>query len=255
MHTGFGVCELDPGGDGARRTCTPSRRASTSSRAAASLDTPEGSVPRRPGRLRAAPGRRPARLAQRRSTDPCAGPRCRRPAPRRRLRRRHRSWSTRCPRRDPVADRRPRPAHRRFGTHQPPSTWTSARQSQDLLAVSASMRTALLVYSGITVKMMVDSDLGAQLTTMFMVQYDPDGVAGRARPPVRGDVLLPRGSGRGDLRRRDATSSAPATSPGPASAACTASATSAAARCAGWRPRRRSRRRGTPTGSPGTGTT
>ncbi len=41
--------------------------------------------------------------------------------------------------------------------------------------MSASMRTALLVYSGITVKMMVDSDLGALLTTMFMVQYDPAG--------------------------------------------------------------------------------
>lgn len=53
-----------------------------------------------------------------------------------------------------------------------------ARQSQQLLAVSASMRTALLVYSGITVKMMVDTDLGAQLSTMFMVQYAPDGVAG-----------------------------------------------------------------------------
>ena len=53
-----------------------------------------------------------------------------------------------------------------------------AKQSQDLLAVSASMRTALLVYSGITVKMMVDSDLGAQLSTMFMVQYDPDGATG-----------------------------------------------------------------------------
>ena len=44
--------------------------------------------------------------------------------------------------------------------------------------MSASMRTALLVYSGITVKMMVDSDLGAELTTMFMVQYEPAGVAG-----------------------------------------------------------------------------
>jgi quercetin dioxygenase-like cupin family protein len=44
------------------------------------------------------------------------------------------------------------------------------RQSQEMLAVSASMRTALLVYSGITVKMMVDSDLGARLSTMFMVQ-------------------------------------------------------------------------------------
>jgi mannose-6-phosphate isomerase-like protein (cupin superfamily) len=28
------------------------------------------------------------------------------------------------------------------------------------------------------VKMMVDSDLGAQLSTMFMVQYDPDGKVG-----------------------------------------------------------------------------
>jgi mannose-6-phosphate isomerase-like protein (cupin superfamily) len=51
-------------------------------------------------------------------------------------------------------------------------------QSQEMLAVSASMRTALLVYSGITVKPMVDSDLGAQLSTMFMVQYAPEGVAG-----------------------------------------------------------------------------
>ena len=51
-------------------------------------------------------------------------------------------------------------------------------QSQELLAVSASMRTALLVYSGITVKPMIDSDLDAQLSTMFMVQYAPDGVAG-----------------------------------------------------------------------------
>ena len=59
-----------------------------------------------------------------------------------------------------------------------PSHMDVARQSQELLAVSASMRTALLVYSGITVKMMVDSDLGSRLSTMFMVQYAPDGVAG-----------------------------------------------------------------------------
>lgn len=57
------------------------------------------------------------------------------------------------------------------------------RQSQEMLAVSASMRTALLVYSGITVKMMVDSDLGARLSTMFMVQYAPDGVAGEHDHP------------------------------------------------------------------------
>ena len=52
------------------------------------------------------------------------------------------------------------------------------RQSQDQLEVTASMRTALLVYGGINVKMMIDSDLGAQLSTMFMVQYDPDGATG-----------------------------------------------------------------------------
>jgi quercetin dioxygenase-like cupin family protein len=71
--------------------------------------------------------------------------------------------------------RDPRNLH--FG-HIEPSMMDAEKQSQELLALSASMRTALLVYSGITVKMMVDSDLGAQLTTMFMVQYAPDGVAG-----------------------------------------------------------------------------
>ena len=68
------------------------------------------------------------------------------------------------------------------------------RQSQDLLAVSASMRTALLVYSGITVKMMVDADLGAQLTTMFMVQYDPDGKAGQHDHPFEETYLILQGA-------------------------------------------------------------
>jgi mannose-6-phosphate isomerase-like protein (cupin superfamily) len=43
--------------------------------------------------------------------------------------------------------------------------------------VSASMATAALAYSGITVKMLVDQRLGAQLHTMFMVDYQPGGVA------------------------------------------------------------------------------
>ncbi len=64
------------------------------------------------------------------------------------------------------------------------------QQSQQLLAVSASMRTALLVYSGITVKMMVDSDLGAVLSTMFMVQYDSDGAAGRHDHPFEETYLI-----------------------------------------------------------------
>ena len=43
--------------------------------------------------------------------------------------------------------------------------------------VSASMATAALLYSGITVKMLVDKRLDAQLHTMFMVDYQPHAVA------------------------------------------------------------------------------
>jgi quercetin dioxygenase-like cupin family protein len=90
----------------------------------------------------------------------------------------------------PVDPRDPRT--RRYG-HIEPGHMDVGRQSQELLAVSASMRTALLVYSGITVKMMVDSDLGADLTTMFMVQYDPDGVAGRHDHPFEETYLFLEG--------------------------------------------------------------
>jgi quercetin dioxygenase-like cupin family protein len=47
----------------------------------------------------------------------------------------------------------------------------------DAPMVSASMATALLAYSGIAVKMLVDTRLGAALHTMFMVEYQPGGVA------------------------------------------------------------------------------
>jgi quercetin dioxygenase-like cupin family protein len=43
--------------------------------------------------------------------------------------------------------------------------------------VSASMATALLAYSGIAVKMLVDSRLGAVLHQLFMVEYQPGGSA------------------------------------------------------------------------------
>ncbi|GGH43588.1 cupin domain-containing protein [Microbacterium album] len=66
-------------------------------------------------------------------------------------------------------------------------------QSQELLAVSASMRTALLVYSGISLKMMVDSDLGATLGTLFMVQYEPDGKAGPHDHPLEEAYLITEG--------------------------------------------------------------
>jgi quercetin dioxygenase-like cupin family protein len=47
----------------------------------------------------------------------------------------------------------------------------------DAPTVSASMATALLAYSGIAVKMLVDGRLGAVLHSMFMVEYQPGGVA------------------------------------------------------------------------------
>jgi quercetin dioxygenase-like cupin family protein len=75
------------------------------------------------------------------------------------------------------------PRNRYFG-HIEPENMDPAMQTQDRLAQSASMRTALLVYSGISVKMMVDSDLGADLSTMFMVQYEQGGFAGAHDHPL-----------------------------------------------------------------------
>jgi quercetin dioxygenase-like cupin family protein len=84
------------------------------------------------------------------------------------------------------------PRIRSFG-HIDPVNMEVAKQTQDMLAVSASMRTALLVYSGITVKMMIDADLGAQLLTMFMVQYEPRGLAGRHDHPFEETYLILEG--------------------------------------------------------------
>jgi quercetin dioxygenase-like cupin family protein len=96
------------------------------------------------------------------------------------------------PARDPVRIDVRDPRTRSFG-HFEPDRMDPGKQSQDLLAVSASMRTALLVYSGITVKMMVDSDLGAVASTMFMVQYAPDGVAGTHDHPFEETYLFLEG--------------------------------------------------------------
>ncbi len=49
--------------------------------------------------------------------------------------------------------------------------------SLDAPTVSASMATALLAYSGIAVKMLVDQRLGAVLHSLFMVEYQPGGSA------------------------------------------------------------------------------
>ncbi len=84
------------------------------------------------------------------------------------------------------------PRTRFFGNITPDHN-DPTKQSQELLNVSASMRTALLVYSGITVKMMIDSDLGAYLQTMFMVFYVPKGVAGTHDHPFEETYMILEG--------------------------------------------------------------
>jgi mannose-6-phosphate isomerase-like protein (cupin superfamily) len=84
------------------------------------------------------------------------------------------------------------PRTRSFG-HISPEHMDPSMQTQDLLAVSASARTALLVYSGITLKMMIDSELGAQLSTMFMVQNDEGGGAGPHDHPFEETYMILEG--------------------------------------------------------------
>ncbi len=56
--------------------------------------------------------------------------------------------------------------------------------------VSASMNTALLAYSGIALKMLVDKRLDAQLHTMFMVEYQPGGVAHPHDHPMEESYIM-----------------------------------------------------------------
>ncbi|MCL6670406.1 cupin domain-containing protein [Streptomyces panaciradicis] len=174
VHTGFGVCELRP--DGRVPAHVHSYEESFHVLGGSViLDVPEGSLVLVEGDYGLLPtgvphawrgtGDTPARWA-----DMLA------PVPRARYG--HDTQEVpELPARDPVRIDVRDPRTRSFG-HFEPAQMDPDRQSQDLLAVSASMRTALLVYSGITVKMMVDGDLGAVASTMFMVRYAPDGVAG-----------------------------------------------------------------------------
>jgi mannose-6-phosphate isomerase-like protein (cupin superfamily) len=91
----------------------------------------------------------------------------------------------------PVDPRDPRTRH---CGHIDEENLDPARQTQENLALSASMRTALLVYSGINLRMMIDTDLGADMGTMFMVSYDPDGVAGPHDHPLEETYLFLSGS-------------------------------------------------------------
>jgi quercetin dioxygenase-like cupin family protein len=186
VHTGFGICTLAPGG-GVRSHLHSFEESVYVLDGSAVLDTPDGSYVLGEGDYGVVatgvphawhnPGSSPARWAQMQAPQPrarLAGDTLAAPALRR--------GSVL-----PVDPRDPR--IRSFG-HIAPEHMDAGKQSQELLAVSASMRTALLVYSGIAVKMMVDSDLGAQLSTMFMVQYEPDGVAGAHDHPFEETYLI-----------------------------------------------------------------
>lgn len=85
------------------------------------------------------------------------------------------------------------PRTRHYG-HVAPEHMDRDRQGQENLAVSASMRTALLVYSGISLKMMVDTDLGATQANMFMVQYEPGGLASPHDHPLEETYYITDGS-------------------------------------------------------------
>jgi quercetin dioxygenase-like cupin family protein len=179
VHTGFGICELAPGG-----SLPPHVHSFEESfyvvEGTAVVDTPDGSHEVEPGDYGLLPvgvphqwrnlRRELARWAEMQGPTPRA----------------RRDDDTQLvpalAAGDPVRMDVRDPRTRRFGNITP-AHMDVTKQSQEMLAVSASSRTALLVYSGITVKMMVDSDLGADLTTMFMVQYAPDGVAGRHDHP------------------------------------------------------------------------
>jgi len=63
----------------------------------------------------------------------------------------------------------------------------------DAPKVSASMNTALLAYSGIALKMLVDKRLEAQLHAMFMVEYQPGGVAQPHDHPMEESYLILEG--------------------------------------------------------------
>ena len=75
----------------------------------------------------------------------------------------------------------------------------------DAPTVSASMATALLAYSGIAVKMLVDQRLDAQLHTMFMVEYEPGGVAHPHDHPLEESYYILEGEVEAHGRRREYT--------------------------------------------------
>ena len=107
------------------------------------------------------------------------------------------------------------------------------------------MDTALLAYSGISVRMLVDRGFGADLVTMFTVDYEAGGAAQAHDHPfeeayvfLAGEIEAELDGEHHVLRAGDVVFAGVG--------ACTASGTPAPNACAGSRPRHPSRRAGTP---------
>jgi quercetin dioxygenase-like cupin family protein len=189
VHTGFGICTLDPGGSVDTHVHSYEESLFVLDGELV-LATIEGVIRLRPGDYGVIPtgvphgGRNDGEAAARWAQMSAPQPRSRFAG--------DTQFVPPLPAADPVPLDVRDPRVRSFG-HIEPSNMDVGRQTQDMLAVSASMRTALLVYSGITVKMMVDGDLGAQLATMFMVQYEPRGVAGQHDHPLEETYLILEG--------------------------------------------------------------
>jgi mannose-6-phosphate isomerase-like protein (cupin superfamily) len=189
VHTGFAVCTLEPGGSIDTKLHSFEESFYISEGEVVCM-TPEGSVLMRPGDYGVIPVGAPHAWANT-GDEPVRWAEMLAPQPRPEF-----EGDTFFVDPLPVSDTKPidprDPRFRSFG-HISGDNMDPEKQSQELLAVSASMRTALLVYSGISVKMMVDSDLGAQLQTMFMVQYEEAGVAGAHDHPLEETYMVMEG--------------------------------------------------------------
>ena len=104
------------------------------------------------------------------------------------------------------------------------------------------MDTALLAYSGISVKMLVDRAFGADYLTMFTVDYEVGGAAQAHDHPFEEAYVFLAGTVEAELDGQPYTFGPGDVVVRAASAASTASGTRDRTASAGSRPRRRSRR-------------
>ena len=104
----------------------------------------------------------------------------------------------------PVAPERPpfgNPTLRFFGHYTGTDSQLDALRITDPARgrAPAGMDTAMLAYSGISVKMMVDPGLGSELCTMFMVDYEPGGAAQVHDHPFEEAYLFLQGEIEGEI--------------------------------------------------------